>query len=194
MRPCFLLIPFVYIFLITPAYAQKSRDVRDSTRKFCITTNLPGLFSLGVEYKVAPRTSIYISPRTFTFQFYNTTTFNSLTADYRYYISKGRALNGFYLGPYLKLRHRKVTDHVDEVDLNNDNDHRKLVAKATLLGGGITSGYQKVFNGGFVLSFYTGVGYTFYISKNENLPGYENYLEEIIQLDVRLGGAIGYAF
>jgi hypothetical protein len=150
-------------------------------------TNLFAPISASLEFNVKNKSSIYFCPRYFSWNFFGRETYISITAENRHYFTKLQSLNGWYLAPYIKYRHREN---------NHEQDHwfsDRLKASANFLGGGLVFGYQKVWPRGFTLNVFAGPGYLVILnSKVEIGPkDYWNYLNGI---DFRLGFSLGGAF
>ncbi|QIX61020.1 DUF3575 domain-containing protein [Hymenobacter lutimineralis] len=77
-----------------------------------------------------------------------------LTPEYRFYLS-GEALDGFYVGPYLRYQSFSLTNTYEDNTGNKEED------KATLstFGGGIAVGRQWAFKKRITLDPFLGLGY-----------------------------------
>lgn len=85
----------------------------------------------------------------------------ALTPEYRLYLSdKKPALQGFYLGPFLRYQNLKLTSEALDYSEENGNASQSE-GKATLntLGGGVVAGYQFMFKRRFTLDTFLGPSY-----------------------------------
>jgi hypothetical protein len=195
MRIHNLILAFFFTLLFLAAKAESSQVKNDSTVtnkennrvNACFTFNTLAPLSFAIEIKTSPFTGVYFSPRVASITLDEKTTIYSFTSEYRFYINNKKDLSGFYVGPYLKFRHRIDSDR-DEWD-----EPENFRATANFFGGGITGGYQKVFDHGFVLNVFTGYGYTPVLNR-QVLIGSAKYWNSLNEYDFRIGFAIGAAF
>ncbi len=89
----------------------------------------------------------------------------AITPEYRYYLSDKGAINGFYLGPYLRYQNYTLkTGQITEFYDNNGNlltTPRTYEPKATFssFGGGLVVGYQAIFKERISLDAFIGPGF-----------------------------------
>lgn len=77
-----------------------------------------------------------------------------LTPEYRRYLT-GEALNGLYVGSYLRVQHFRLAVDVSD----NSGQTTNVTGSLTTLGGGLLVGRQWIFGQRFVVDPYLGVGY-----------------------------------
>ena len=105
-----------------------------------------------------------------------------LTPEFRYYVGKKEAMNGFYLGPFLRYQQFKLNDKQDNA------------GKLSTYGGGFLIGNQWIFSRKVTLDAFIGPSYNHGDVKvtagqdEFNLPGGVN------SFGVRTGVSIGIAF
>ena len=83
----------------------------------------------------------------------------AITPEYRFYLSdKKPAMQGFYLGPFLRYQNLTLNNGLSYTEENIGIQHE---AKASLntLGGGLVAGHQFVFKRRFTLDTYLGPSY-----------------------------------
>jgi hypothetical protein len=103
----------------------------------------------------------------------------SVTPEVRFYIRKN-ALDGFYLGPYLRYN-------------NFSYDDNSSTGKYEAFGGGVSFGRQWIFKKGFVIDLFFGGHYT--NSKVTLTSGSETPdFTKIEGFSIRTGFSIGFAF
>ncbi|MCP4437596.1 MAG: DUF3575 domain-containing protein [Aureispira sp.] len=77
---------------------------------------------------------------------------------YRYYVTKMDAPNGFYVGAYLKGKWRKLTIEGNYHDDNGVNIDASIIGNVNTYGGGAQLGYQILIKKHFSIDFLLGVG------------------------------------
>ena len=183
-------ILFIFTLLILATIkinAQPQKGSYDDTEeKFAIKINPLSFFVLtsntSLEYKVNKNLGAQIGFG------YTGITISSLkyegirlTPELRFY-TKGKALSGFYLAPYFRYQHYQLTDGLN-----------KLLYVS--YGGGLSFGFQKIFNSGFVLDIFVGPGYN--SGKFSSIEGSKQEESLIFGLNgttVRTGITLGFAF
>lgn len=76
-----------------------------------------------------------------------------VTPEFRFYLS-GEAMNGFYVGPYLRFQNFKLSTEATDVPGS------KAEASLTTFGGGVSIGRQWMFKNRFTLDPFLGLGYS----------------------------------
>jgi outer membrane autotransporter protein len=78
----------------------------------------------------------------------------SITPEYRFFLT-GKAMQGFYVGPYLRYQSYDLTAEYDDFNGGTQKDEATL----STFGGGINLGYQWVFKQRIVLEPFLRTGY-----------------------------------
>ncbi|WP_375416820.1 DUF3575 domain-containing protein [uncultured Hymenobacter sp.] len=119
----------------------------------------------------------------------------AITPEYRLYLSSSKeALEGFYVGPYLRYRHLKLMD-------TSDNGTGSPMAEASLntFGGGVLIGRQWIFKQRFSLDTFLGPSYGAGSLKYEENDGTRRDFSDNnfllgIGFGIRTGVTFGLAF
>ena len=106
------------------------------------------------------------------------------TPEYRFYLS-GEALNGFYVGPYVRYQNLKITDTEDGTE-----------DKATLstFGGGVVVGRQWLFSDIVTLDIFAGPNYNSGKVKYDDGSGDTEIPGSFEGFGARFGVTLGIAF
>jgi hypothetical protein len=107
-----------------------------------------------------------------------------ITPEYRFYFgSSKQAFNGVYAAPFLRYQNYTLKE-------------KETSDKATFtsIGGGATIGYEKKFNGGFVLDVFAGPSYNSVSFKNKSQEDEFEIKGGIKGFGLRTGIALGFAF
>jgi outer membrane autotransporter protein len=113
-----------------------------------------------------------------------------ITPEYRIYVT-GEALQGFYLGPYLRYQNFNLSD--DSNFSYTGSTNTKNEASLNTFGGGVNLGYQWVFKQHIVLEPFLRVGYNKGSVKVKS--GGDNYdLGSFDGFSLLPGLNLGYAF
>ncbi|UYZ62968.1 DUF3575 domain-containing protein [Hymenobacter weizhouensis] len=116
-----------------------------------------------------------------------------ITPEYRFYLS-GEALNGFYVGPYLRYQNFTLKTTYESF---NGTSSSTVEDKATLntFGGGIVLGRQWLFKERFALDPFLGLGYNGGSVEVESNGSEDNFDTGAFQgFGLRAGLSIGIAF
>ncbi len=104
-----------------------------------------------------------------------------LTPEARFYVKKN-AIDGFYVGPYLRYQNFKLEDTVDQDE-----------ASYTNFGGGFVFGRQWITNSGFTMDLFFGGHYgSGKLSADDGVDNWESPPFEGFR--TRMGFALGFAF
>lgn len=107
-----------------------------------------------------------------------------LQAAYKFFLTKGNAPDGFYVGPHISYATATIK--------NKDNPDDFI--DATKINFNVLFGYQLITNGGFTLNIYTGLGYKL---RDYDVPGESDFnFDEVARNapSVPFGFTFGYAF
>jgi hypothetical protein len=107
-----------------------------------------------------------------------------VTPEYRIYFGGAKqALNGVYVGPFVRYQSFKLTD-------------KETTDKTTFtsFGGGAILGWEKSWNSGFVLDLFAGPGYNAGKFKNDSDDNEFDLKAGINGFGVRTGITLGFAF
>ncbi len=122
----------------------------------------------------------------------NKTSYTGLSAvpEVRFYLTKSDAPKGFFVGPYGVVR--SYTTKQTVTDFNGDTYEAKQ--KLNVFGGGLNTGYQFLFDSGFVLDLFAGPCYGSTTSKV--ITGSEEDIDpgSFSGISVRAGLALGWSF
>jgi hypothetical protein len=171
---CFLIISFVLLFLAAPVSAQGSAVEKDV--RFTIKTNplsalggplfIAWVVPLTAEYKVyfeaktSEKQSIqlglgYLGSSPLVTSIADLSSDTSIVSTgfhgqvwYKFFLTSGKALDGFYIGPHLSYASAKIKN-------NKENDKYFTVSKLDI---NCVFGYQIITKGGFALDLFTGLG------------------------------------
>ena len=184
---------------VQTAGVQHKDSATTYTRPNVLKTNLLGLYSLFYERQLQSKQSLQIGINRVDFGFlWNDTKYFSLSAAYRFYLSKKESTgrrpypSGFYVSPYIRFVNARESG-------SGLFSHSKLSEVSyNLFGGGAVAGYQVIFRKGPTCDFFLGGGYlpagSFKVIYSYD-PGYKPDVNpEDYRLDIRVGVCIGFAF
>lgn len=87
----------------------------------------------------------------------------SITPEYRYYLS-GEAMDGFYVGPFVRYQSFSLTNEYDSYQFDNNGNmttvRRKDEGTLNTLGAGVLVGRQWLFKDRFTLDLFAGPSYS----------------------------------
>lgn len=142
----FILIAFV-AFGVLPALAQKSNP--NNLIKVNILSPIIRTGSFFYEHKLNATSSFQLGLLFTGFKIEDAKfTGLGITPEYRKYLSESKeALQGFYLGPFLRYYNLSVKDATDKASLST-------------FGGGVVAGHQWIFRSNVSLDIYLGPSYS----------------------------------
>lgn len=104
-----------------------------------------------------------------------------LTPEVRFY-PKSNAIDGFYIGPYVRYQNFSLSGDTDEATYTN-------------IGGGATLGRQWIFNSGFTIDLFVGGHYGKGSLKYESDITTDTFETDLFEgFRTRFGFALGFAF
>jgi hypothetical protein len=112
-----------------------------------------------------------------------------LTPEYRFYLS-GEAMDGFYVGPYLRYQNFTITDDMTAYGGS------KSEASLSTIGGGVSLGRQWMFKNRFTLDPFLGLGYSAGSLKAKGSANEEEFsgVGNFKGFGLRTGLTVGIAF
>jgi hypothetical protein len=184
MRKIILLL-LVIIFTV-PALSQEQPIV--SQDKNVLKINTLSLFlgtgSIFYERKISNLTSAQLGAAYLSYKF-GDTRFSGLiiTPEVRFY-PKNRAIDGFYVAPYLRYQKFSVKNTLDNAE-----------ASLTTTGGGMLIGRQWITKSGFTMDLFFGAHYSGTSVSSDSSNGIDSYDKNIFSgFKPRVGFALGFSF
>jgi hypothetical protein len=180
MRKIFLLL-IAIITMGTSVLAHSNTDEQESKNTIKVNTLslLVGSGSIFYEREIAPNSSLqlgtlYMNYKISDFRY----TGLILTPEYRFF-PRGNAINGMYVGPYLRIQNYSASVSSDKVNYFT-------------FGGGGVIGRQWIRPSGFTMDLFAGLHY----SKSKLTAGeaFEDNKINFSGIGTRIGFAIGFSF
>lgn len=107
-----------------------------------------------------------------------------ITPEFRYYFAGAKeALNGVYVAPFARYQNFNLKD----TELDNKTT-------LTTIGGGVTVGWEKTWNSGFVLDIFAGPAYNSAKFKNDSDEEDFDVSGAVSGFGLRTGITLGFAF
>lgn len=179
MRKIFLLL-IAIITMGTSVFAQSNTDEQESKNTIKVNTLsiLVGTGSVFYEREISSNSSLQLGTSYMNFKFSDFKYSGLiLTPEYRFF-PKGNAINGMYLGPYIRIQNYNASITEGEVNYFN-------------YGGGGVIGRQWIRPSGFTMDLFAGLHY----SKSKITAG--EALDESFDfsgIGTRIGFSIGFSF
>ncbi|SIQ52598.1 Protein of unknown function [Pontibacter lucknowensis] len=178
---------------------EDSKLQRPNAFKLNIIPLFIGSFNVSYERHITPHFAGALTatayPRRLTLMKDDFSSTYAITSDFKFY-SKGKSLNGFYAGPYLKYRLRIHNEREGGNGFWLFSEPDREYEQWAGYGAGAIMGYQQVKPKGFTIDLFWGIGCHFH----QKLISKSNYTKEEIEYhkpspyDLRLGMSLGYAF
>ncbi|WP_161599570.1 DUF3575 domain-containing protein [Hymenobacter nivis] len=120
----------------------------------------------------------------------------ALTPEYRFYLSANKpALQGFYVGPFLRYQNLTLKNDYEAYDENGNATTQTNEAALNTFGGGVVVGHQWVFKQRFALDAFLGPSYNGGTVKEKDPNGGGSFdTAGFSGFGLRTGIAFGVAF
>ena len=153
---------FLASLLLTAGTAAKAQD---NVVKVNILSPLVKTGSFFFEHKVSENSSLQLGGLFTNWNvgsgdFATKVTGFAITPEYRFYLSSNKkALEGFYVGPFLRYQNLTLKDSYSDYDVNGNPMTSTDEASLNTFGGGILIGHQWIFKQRFSLDTFLGPSY-----------------------------------
>lgn len=119
----------------------------------------------------------------------------AITPEYRFYLSANKpALQGFYVGPFLRYQNLTLKAPYQAYDDNGNATTQTAEAALNTFGGGVVVGHQWVFRQRFALDTFLGPSYNGGTIKDKSTNGGSFDTGTFDRFGLRAGIAFGIAF
>ena len=179
--------------------AAGAASAQDNVLKVNILSPIVKTGSFFFEHKLSDNSSFQLGGLFTKWSITDGTEFSgfAITPEYRFYLSERKdAMEGFYVGPYLRYQNLTLLDTYTSFDSNGNPTTDKQEASLNTFGGGVVVGHQWLFKERFSLDVFLGpsynggkLSYKDSSSSNENLDS-----GTFTGFGVRSGITFGIAF